>query len=161
MKEGMGVGFTEAFKVHVVGEVELWRISQTEASRRYGVGDTGRCSGEGAWCPDPKKVWCQTVREIRQAETKGSVGQVCRLFGKSRQAYYQMEKRRDYSGAGDEIFLTYVRAIRVRQPRMGSRKMYWLLKAVIKESDIKMGRDKFQRRSWGIMFIPPWYLKVL
>ena len=71
------------------------------------------------------------------------MGQVCRLFGKSRQAYYQLEKRRDHRCAGDEIVLTYVRAIRARQPRMGARKMYWLLKAVIKENDIKMGRDKF------------------
>jgi transposase-like protein len=37
MKEGVGVRFTEAFKVHVVGEVESGRISQTEASRRYGI----------------------------------------------------------------------------------------------------------------------------
>jgi len=71
------------------------------------------------------------------------VGQVCRLFGKSRQAYYQLEKRRDQIQAGDEIVLTYVRAIRARQPRMGTRKLYWLLKAVMKENDIKMGRDKF------------------
>ena len=39
--------------------------------------------------------------------------------------------------------LTYVRGIRVRQPRMGSRKLYWLLKAIMKENKIKMGRDKF------------------
>lgn len=71
------------------------------------------------------------------------MGQVCRLFGKSRQAYYQLEKRRDRSQVGDEIVLMYVRTIRARQPRMGTRKMYWLLNAVMKENDIKMGRDKF------------------
>ena len=37
MKEGKGVRFTEAFKLHVVGEVESGRISQSEASRRYGI----------------------------------------------------------------------------------------------------------------------------
>ena len=37
MKEGMCARFTEAFKRHVVGEVESWRISQPEASRRYGI----------------------------------------------------------------------------------------------------------------------------
>lgn len=84
------------------------------------------------------------------------MGQVCRLFGKSRQAYYQLEKRRDQSQAGDEIVLTYVRAIRARQPRMGTRKLYWLLKAVIKENDIKMGRDKFFRllRDHGLLVKP-------
>jgi len=37
MKEGMCVGFTEAFKLHVVGEVGSGRISKSEASRRYGI----------------------------------------------------------------------------------------------------------------------------
>lgn len=37
MKEGMGVRFTEVLKLHVVGEVESGRISQSEASRRYGI----------------------------------------------------------------------------------------------------------------------------
>lgn len=37
MKEGMVVRYTEAFKVHVVREVETGRISQGEASHRYGI----------------------------------------------------------------------------------------------------------------------------
>ena len=37
MKEGMCAGYTEAFKLHVVGEVEMGRICQSEASRRYGI----------------------------------------------------------------------------------------------------------------------------
>jgi len=37
MKEGMNVRFTEAFKLHVVGEVESGRISKSEAGRRYGI----------------------------------------------------------------------------------------------------------------------------
>jgi putative transposase len=39
--------------------------------------------------------------------------------------------------------LTYVRGIRASQPRLGTRKLYWMLKAVMKENGIKMGRDKF------------------
>ena len=39
--------------------------------------------------------------------------------------------------------LTYVRGIRASQPRLGTRKLYWLLKAVMKDNGIKMGRDKF------------------
>ena len=37
MKEGMRVHFTEAFKLHVVKEVEMGRITKSEASRRYGI----------------------------------------------------------------------------------------------------------------------------
>ena len=44
---------------------------------------------------------------------------------------------------GDEIALLYVRRIRARQPRLGTRKMYSLLKEVMEENGIKMGRDKF------------------
>ena len=39
--------------------------------------------------------------------------------------------------------LTYVRGILVSQPCIGTRKLYYLLKAVMKENGIKMGRDKF------------------
>lgn len=71
------------------------------------------------------------------------MGQVCQLFGKSRQAYYQIEKRRIRSGIEEEIVLMYVRGIRASQPRLGTRKLYWLLKVVMKDNGIKMGRDKF------------------
>ena len=37
MKEGKCARYTEAFKMHVVGEVETGRISQSEANRRYGI----------------------------------------------------------------------------------------------------------------------------
>ena len=37
MKEERSVRFTEAFKRHVVGEVESGRISQSEGNRRYGI----------------------------------------------------------------------------------------------------------------------------
>lgn len=37
MKAELRAGFTEAFKRHVVGEVESGRISQSDASRRYGI----------------------------------------------------------------------------------------------------------------------------
>lgn len=66
----------------------------------------------------------------------------CRLFGKSRQAFYQLEKRRVRGYIGEEIVVTYVRGIRARQPRIGTRKLYGLLKAVILGNGIKMGRDK-------------------
>ena len=73
----------------------------------------------------------------------GSVGKVCQLFGKSRQAYYQLEKRSIRSGVEEEIVLVYVREIRKQQPRIGTRKLFSLLKETMKANDIKMGRDKF------------------
>ena len=37
MKVAMREGYTEAFKMHVVREVEEGKITQVEASRRYGI----------------------------------------------------------------------------------------------------------------------------
>ena len=37
MKKGKLAGFTEAFKRHVVREVERGKISQSEAMSRYGI----------------------------------------------------------------------------------------------------------------------------
>ena len=37
MKEGMCVQFPEAFKLHVVEEVETGRITQSDAGRKYGI----------------------------------------------------------------------------------------------------------------------------
>ncbi len=70
------------------------------------------------------------------------MGEVCRLFGKSRQAYYQKEKRRGRDAVDEETVLTYVRGIRARQPRIGTRKLHALLGGVMRESGIRMGRDK-------------------
>lgn len=69
--------------------------------------------------------------------------QVCRLFGKSRQAYYQLEKRGMRQSVDEALVLMYVRGIRASQPRLGTRKLYVLLVDVIRENGIKMGRDKF------------------
>ena len=54
------------------------------------------------------------------------------------------------------MVVMYVRGIRVSQPRMGTRKLYWLLKAVMKENGIKMGRDKFFTllRTHGLLVKP-------
>jgi len=54
-----------------------------------------------------------------------------------------LEKRRNRRYVGDEMVLMYVRGIRVRQPRIGTRKLYSLLKVVMKDNGIKIGRDKF------------------
>jgi len=50
----------------------------------------------------------------------------------------------------------YVRAIRARQPRLGTRKLYCLLKAVMKKNGIKMGRDNFFAllRAHGLLVKP-------
>ena len=72
-----------------------------------------------------------------------SIAKISRLFGKSRQAFHQMEKRRMHQNINDEMVVVYVKEIRRKQPRIGTRKLYSLLKPVMESSSIKMGRDKF------------------
>ena len=53
-----------------------------------------------------------------------------------------MEFRRTKEIVEDELILLYVREIRNQQPRVGTRKLYALLKEIMKANEIKMGRDK-------------------
>lgn len=54
------------------------------------------------------------------------------------------------------MVLNYVRVIRGSQPYLGTRKLYLLLKGVMKENGIRMGRDKFFRllRMHGLLVKP-------
>lgn len=65
------------------------------------------------------------------------------MFGISRQAIYQAEKRA--KTRADELALIKPLVLRTRQqmPRLGTRKLYFLLKAEFEEMGIKIGRDAF------------------
>ena len=65
------------------------------------------------------------------------------MFGKSRQAFHQMETRKTKESVNDEILLVYVKEIRKQQPLLGTRKMYNMLQGILKTNAIKIGRDKF------------------
>ena len=71
------------------------------------------------------------------------VGQGCKLFGKSRQAYYKhlSATRKKREGAADVI--DKVDQIRREMPRIGTRKLYYMLKDDLIAMGI--GRDKFFR----------------
>ena len=64
------------------------------------------------------------------------------MFGKSRQAFHQMESRRIHETVNDEILLVYVKELRRQQPRIGTRKLYDMLHEVKLSNSIKIGRDK-------------------
>lgn len=65
----------------------------------------------------------------------------CQLFGVSRQSLYQTESRvLSRSGEISQI-KPLVQEIRMRMPRIGTRKLYHLLKVEFEERGIKLGRD--------------------
>jgi putative transposase len=72
-----------------------------------------------------------------------SLSRACRLLGVTRQAVYQKEKRADRRSTELAPVKDLVMEIRRFMPRLGGRKLYFLLKPAFEERGIKLGRDGF------------------
>lgn len=76
-----------------------------------------------------------------QAQSKVSLSKSCRLFGVSRQGFYQRLQRRRRRQVQLEPVKELVQRVRKRLPRLGTRKLYYLLKEEFQHHGIKLGRD--------------------
>ncbi len=65
----------------------------------------------------------------------------CTLFGIDRQVYYRKIKRRLIKQDKAQLVVNMVLEIRTQMPRIGSKKLYYLLNQDLK--NLKIGRDKF------------------
>lgn len=65
----------------------------------------------------------------------------CRLFGYSRQAFYQQLWSLSDKSMEEQILLKMVYMIRTRQPRVGVRKLHLMLEDQLHQASIKIGRD--------------------
>ena len=84
----------------------------------------------------------QSICAIYQSEAcEYSLGDICAAHGVSRQAYYQYQKHQANQRFKQEIVLQLVCQVRARQPRIGVRKLYHLLKAEFEKLDCNLGRD--------------------
>ena len=63
------------------------------------------------------------------------------MFGLNRQVYYRNTKRNKASRKKAEQVIELVENIRIKMPKLGGRKLYFLLSEPLKE--LKIGRDKF------------------
>lgn len=70
-----------------------------------------------------------------------SLSRCCRLFGISRQAIYQRWARSERRSQELSVIKPLVQSIRMRMPRIGTRKLYYLLKREFVKREIKIGRD--------------------
>ena len=68
---------------------------------------------------------------------------ICGLFGYSRQAWYDSQKRHSRSQMQEVFILKQAKELRQEHKRMGGEKLLLLLKPVFEEHNIKFGRDKF------------------
>lgn len=65
----------------------------------------------------------------------------CKLFGKSRQAFYTQKNQAENKGLQDALILKLVKEIREQLPRCGTSKLHTMLQPSFKQHCIKMGRD--------------------
>ena len=65
----------------------------------------------------------------------------CTLFGVDRQVYYRKITRRKKRQSNASIVVSMVLEIRGTMPRIGAKKLYFLLRSEMK--NLKIGRDKF------------------
>lgn len=72
-----------------------------------------------------------------------SVTRVCNRMTCSRQSYYKARHRRKKDLADQETLLQMIRPIRQRMPRIGGRKLHFMLRGKMNEKAIKIGRDRF------------------
>ena len=80
---------------------------------------------------------------MRQEQTLYRVDALCRLFGRSRQAYYEQLHYVAIQSIEEDTILSLVREVRKDFPRMGARKLLIYLKPKFEAMHLHIGRDAF------------------
>jgi len=78
---------------------------------------------------------------MKQDLPKLGIGPLCRLFGRSRHAYYDALWRKESSLVKEDIILQEVIDIRKQLPRLGTRKLRHILAKRLLSHNITIGRD--------------------
>jgi putative transposase len=77
-------------------------------------------------------------------------------MGISRQAHYQWQRRQVLDEAKHERVLELVKAKRLRQPRLGTRKLHHLIDPVLATEGLGIGRDAlFDLLRWNRLLVQP------
>ena len=78
---------------------------------------------------------------MKQDYPKTGIGTLCGLFGKTRHAYYDHLWRIDQTVMKEDIVLALVGEIRRKMPRIGTRKLHYMLEPMLAGHHISIGRD--------------------
>ena len=87
-----------------------------------------------------EKSFLTNIRDFRQ-QRPVSLSRCCQLFGISRQAIYQEKIRLERRVQELALIKPMVSALSRKMPRLGTCKLYYLLKEDFKKAEIKIGRD--------------------
>lgn len=71
-----------------------------------------------------------------------SITSVCRQLGYSKQAYYKSSQLKKLKSVNRRIVKQKVMNVRSSMPRIGTRKLYYLLKESLRRESISLGRDR-------------------
>lgn len=71
-----------------------------------------------------------------------SINRSCQLFGYTRQAYYKRRKTGRENEQHEKQALELVREKRLKMPRLGTRKLHFLLEEDFAKRGLKIGRDR-------------------
>ena len=78
---------------------------------------------------------------MKQDFPKVGIAVLCRLFGKTRHAYYDSLWRKESSLVKEDVILQEVINIRKDLPRLGTRKLYFVIQNKLISHQISFGRD--------------------
>jgi putative transposase len=79
---------------------------------------------------------------MKQDFPRVSREKLCELFGKSRRAIYDYQQRLHAEQFNDDVVIELVLQIRKQLPRLGTRKLHYMLQPLLKEHKISIGRDE-------------------
>ena len=79
---------------------------------------------------------------MRESFPELTISEVCRLFGRTKQAFYQGESRTQDKALEDEIILSEVESIRKLMHKVGGRKLHFLLQDRLQSHGFSCGRDR-------------------
>ena len=84
---------------------------------------------------------------------RGVLTELCRLLGRTRQAYYKGAREQERSVLQEELVVKEVMTIRKDQRYLGGRKLYHVLKGFLDEHGMEIGRDAFfdLLREYGLL----------
>ncbi len=74
---------------------------------------------------------------------KVSIDLLCRKVSMSRQNYYKAHQQRRRKEVDEELVEKLVKIERASQPRLGGRKLYFMLKSELEDAGVSIGRDLF------------------
>jgi transposase InsO family protein len=77
-----------------------------------------------------------------RASTSQSLTWLCSLFDRNRQSYYEQGYRAAQAHQQSQEVEAMVVKKRQQMPRLGTRKLYYRLKADLEEKQLKIGRDR-------------------